>query len=225
MPQDSRAKERVPEVVAARALPGAAQEAEVYGALGSLLGMLEVIATDDVALSAAQLSRLRTALGLGQRLQQYVESLLTLAADDLEPRLRLSVRALRPLVEHALRGALRAFDPHEISLRWPTRADWGSERVRVDVSRFDRSLGALVGVLANNLRRAGSIDIEVEAREGRVLLTLHGEPCSDAGDAEPPASGLIERACQRLLVLHGGELSQVASGLGFVLTLPIAEAP
>ena len=206
---------------------GAAQEADVYGALGSLLGVLEVIATDEATpVSGAQLTRIRTALGIAQRLQQYVEALLTLAADDLPQRLRRACCSVRPMIEHAVRGGVRTTTGHQIALRWPADEHWGTERVQVDASRLDRALSALIGALAAGLGAGGVLSVEVRSDDEYVLLKVLGEPGPLAPRAPAPFdSGLLERACRRLLELQGGGFSLLGDALGFEVALPIAEEP
>lgn len=206
---------------------GAAQEADVYGALGSLLGVLEVIVTDEATpVSGPQLTRIRTALGIAQRLQQYVEALLTLAADDLPQRLRRARCSVRPMVEHAVRGGVRATTAHQIALRWPADGQWGAQRVHVDASRLDRALSALIGALAAVLGAGGVLSIELGGDEEYVVLKVRGEPGPAAPRTPAPFdSGLLERACRRLLELQGGGFSLAADALGFEIALPIAEEP
>lgn len=207
-------------------LSGATQEAEVYGALGALLGTLEVIATDDAALTSAQSKQLRSAIGFAQQLQQYVEALLTLSAEDLAPRLRRAECAVRPLIEHAVRGSLRGLEAHALTLRWPEHAGWGEERVCIDVSRVDRALGALVGALASTLGPAGALEVAVRCEDGCAILTIRGE--HDADDSMCPRRfecGLLERALRRLLELQNGALALDVSQPSFELKLPLVGAP
>lgn len=226
MPPNTTSK--VPALPAAlHELSGATQEAEVYGALGALLGTLEVIAMDDGALTSAQSKRLRTAIGFAQQLQQYVEALLTLSAEDLEPRLRRAQCAVRPLVEHAVRGSLRGLEGgHALTLRWPEHVGWGEERVCIDVSRVDRALGALVAALASSLGPAGALEVAIRCEDGCAILTIRGE--HDADDATCSSRfecGLLERALRRLLELQNGALALDASQPSFELKLPLVEVP
>jgi hypothetical protein len=225
MAQDPKAKATSPAKLSTS--QGALHEAEVYGALGALLGMLEVIATDDAApVSPAQLARLRAALSHGQRLEQYVEALLTLSAEDLGQRLRLKRCALRPLLEHSLRGALRTFEAQAVTLRWPPAEHGRAEHVLIDASRVDRALSALVATLASSLGRGGAIAVSIACSDGRAVLGLRGEPGPEA-PREPSAfdSGLLERACRRLLELHGRGFSLELQQASFELVMPLAEAP
>jgi hypothetical protein len=225
MAQDINAKADAP---SKRTLPkGAAQEAEVYGALGALLGVLEVIATDEATpISPAQLTRIRSAFGIAQRLQQYVEALLTLAADDLEQRLRRAHCRTRPLVEHALRGALRAFEAYDVELRWPEHASWGDQTVFIDSSRVDRALSALVAALASCLGKGGAIEVEVTTVDSCAVLYLRGERGSELPRGPSPfESGLLERAFRRLLELQGGAFAVDFEQLRFEVALPLADEP
>lgn len=204
---------------------GAAQEDEVYGLLGALLGTLEVVATDEThPVDKVQEDRLRSALALCGRLQTYIESLLTLSADDLERRLRRSHSPVRPLVEHAVRGAVRRFEAEDVSVRMPATPEWGEQRVFVDASRVDRALRALAESLADRVGAGGAIEVSVSRLDTHVVLALRGRARSDAGVRQPnPGVGLLERAARYLLELHGGGLSLDASRLGLEVRLPVSE--
>lgn len=220
MTQDIDAKELSARPRETAKLSAGAQENDVYEALGALLGMLEVIASDESALAPRQAEHVRTAIGCARRLEQYVDALLLLAAEDLPRRLKLGVSRLGPLLEHAARGAQRGLEANQVALRWPAREGWGNAYVRVDASRLDRTLAALIGALAKNARRASTLAVEVEARHDFVEVALRGE----AG-ARVFASGLLERACARLLELSGGRFALDPSVPGFALWLPRAETP
>lgn len=207
------------------ALSGAAQEDEVYGLLGALLGTLEVVATDEShPVGRVQEERLRSALGLCSRLQTYIESLLTLSADDLDRRLRRSHSSVRPLVEHAVRGAVRRFEAERVSVRMPATPEWGEQRVFVDASRVDRALRALAEALADRVGAGGAIEVSVSRLEGDVVLALRGRARAESGPRQAsPGTGLLERAARYLLELHGGRLSLDPARLGLEVRLPVSE--
>jgi hypothetical protein len=207
---------------AARTARQAPHDEEVYGTLGALLGMLEVIATDDQQpLSALQSQRMRGALQLGNALQAQLEALLMLADEQLGARLQRAQMALRPLLEHAVRGAVRGFEQANIALVMPSAAAWGSQRVQIDSSRVDRSLRALAEVLAQRVGEGGIIEVLLEQRERHVLLTLRGR-AGAGGDVR--RGELVVTGARRLFVLQGGGLEVDASGLNLAVLLP-TEAP
>jgi hypothetical protein len=221
MSDDAQGKLRT--VEATRRVKGAAQEDEVYGALGALLGVLEVLATDD-AVSETQLTRIRSAIGIGQRLQQLVEALLTLAADDLESRLRVRAAAVKPLVEHAVRGALRSVESQELTLVWPAAERWSHLRIAVDASRLDRALAAMVSALASTLGRGGALEVVVDEHAEGVRFALRGRHGTGARMvASPFESGLLEGAFRKLLASHGGSCALDLTSSTLTVTLPRAE--
>lgn len=202
-------------------------EEEVYGALGALMGTLEVVATDDVdPVPPLQSERLRSALGLCYALQQQIEALLILSASDLEERLRPGTVRIRPLVEHAVRGARRAFETIGATLTLPPGDDWGRESTRIDSSRVDRTIRALTELLVTGVGRGGSIQTEVHRRGALVELSLLG------ARAEPPLKTqalpgalLLSRAAARLFTLSGGAFSFDTERLAIHISLPLAEVP
>lgn len=209
---DSRAKS------SAEALKlAAANEEEVYATLGALLGTLEVIAADEFhPLDGVQIDRLRSAGRLGRRINHYLEAMLILASEDLGERLRRVRTPLRPLIEHALRGAIRSCEARAVQQRLPSAEAWGDGRVLVDASRIDRVLGALVEALAVQLGHGGVIEVSPQLANGKVLLALIGRRGSmpmatpqTLGFGEEISllnSSLLNRAWERLFALHGGDL-------------------
>jgi len=204
----------------------AQQEEEVYGTLGALMGTLEVVATDDVQpVSPLQAERLQSALRISQALQYQIEALLTLAADDLDTRLRRSHTRMRPLLEHAVRGAARTFENHGVELRMPTGSDWGHESVRIDLSRVDRLLRALTEMLVTGVGAGGQITVAVSRSGPEVVLTLQSElPARSNQPAQPVGAGLLARSAHRLFQLHGGSFSLDLPALSLRITLPQSEA-
>lgn len=203
--------------------PLGTQEDEVYGTLGALLGMLEVVATDDGhPLAGVQIERLRGALAMGAQLETQIDALLILALSDLGQRLRRSVCRLRALVEHALRGALRATELADVQLVWPRRDDWGEERVSIDVSRVDRMLRALAEGLARSVGRGGSIAVAVERADEHVVLGLVGRASGLEARALTLPS-LIDQAARRLFELHGGGLRLDGGRSAIEVVLPVME--
>jgi hypothetical protein len=204
--------------------PQAPHDDEVYGTLGALLGTLEVVATDDHhPLSAVQSERMRGALRLGTALQSQIEALLVLADQGLGGRLRRLHVALRPLVEHAVRGALRALQKDGVALVLPSAPDWGQQRVFIDSSRVDRTIRALTELLALRVGGGGVIEVSLENRSRQVSLTLRGRP--DGSNGKSPHGGLLLQGARRLFELHGGALESDAGGLTLTISLPAAEAP
>jgi signal transduction histidine kinase len=201
----------------------APHDEEVYGTLGSLLGTLEVIATDDHhPLPAVQAERMRGALRLANAMQAQVEALLMLADDELPARLKRFPSTVRPLVEHAVRGALRGFERANVALVMPSDAGWGTQRVSIDSSRVDRSMRALAEALAQRVGDGGIIEVQVVQRQSDVVLTLRGR--AGAG-CDKQRGGLVLTGARRLLALHGGALEVDASGLTITVQLPTVEAP
>ena len=201
--------------------PHEAEEAEVYGTLGSLLGVLEVIAMDD-ALDAKQRARVDAARSYGQRLQRYVEALVTLAADDLSVGLRAAPCALRPLLEHAVSGALRALAEKQLSVRWPARDELDGQRVHLDASRFDRVLSAVFAQFAARLEHGGVLEIGVVERDANACVSLRGKGFDPS--ASPSALLLLARALRRLLESFGGSMSVDPQQTSVTFSLPLAKA-
>jgi hypothetical protein len=216
----------------ARTRSSLAQEEEVYSMLGALLGTLEVVATDDVyPLAEPQVARVRSAVQLCHGLQHQLEALLTLAADDLPAGLRRTHSAVRPLVEHAVRGAVRGFAAQGVELQVPAGESWGSERVFIDSSRVDRMLKGLSETLAASVGKNGAVEVTIQpsVRHVAVVLTGHaGTALSTkqlAGQPTLATSALLIRGATRLFELHGGGLTVDASRLLLHVLLPRSEAP
>ena len=221
----SRAENTRASTESARA--SALAEDEVYSALGALMGTLEVIDSDDVyPLAPVQSERLRSALALCQDLQHQVEALLTLSSEDLAERLRRANTRVRPLVEHAVRGARHTFETQGVTLRMPVGDDWGRELVNIDSSRVDRTVRALSERLAAGVGRGGTLTVEVHTRGALVELTLLGARAQ--GSDKPaglPGALLLGRAATRLFELSGGAFSLDVERLAIHISLPVAEAP
>jgi hypothetical protein len=211
---DSKAKPSVEALKLA-----AASEEEVYATLGALLGTLEVIATDEFhPLDRVQVERLRSAGRLGRRINHFLEAMLILASEDLGDRLRRVRTPLRPLVEHALRGAIRSCAPYAVQQQLPRAEAWGDARVLVDASRIDRALGALVEALTVQVGQGGTIEVSAQLANGKAILQLAGRRGSAFVAHEQQALGfgeeislltsaLLNRAWGRLFRLHGGDLT------------------
>ncbi len=206
------------------ALRQAPHDDEVYGTLGALLGTLEVIASDDLhALSALQSERMHGALRLGNALQAQVEALLVLSDDELGARLKRAPLALRPLIEHAVRGALRGFERASVALVMPSGDDWGTQRVHIDSSRVDRCLRALAEVLAQRVGDGGVLEVLLDPQRGHhVMLTLRGRV---GAGSDTRRGDLVLAGARRLFEQHGGALDIDENGLTVSVLLPAAEAP
>jgi hypothetical protein len=205
----------------------AQQEEEVYGTLGALLGTLEVVAADDAhPISPVQAERVESALRISYSLQHQIEALLTLSADDLGARLRRGHARVRPLLEHAVRGAARTFASHGVELRMPSGSAWGSEAVYIDLSRIDRTLRALTETLVAGAGAGSSIEVSVKQSGAVVTITLRSELSPERGKQAPPVgAALLARSAERLFGLHGGTCTLDLQQLMLVLTLPASEGP
>jgi hypothetical protein len=209
----------------------ATQEDDVYGMLGALLGTLEVVATDDAyPLAPAQAERMRSALRLCHGLQHQIEALLTLASDQLGSSLRCTNASVRALVEHAVRGAVRAFAAQGVQLRVVPDEGW-EQRVFVDSSRVDRMLKALAEALAASVGQDGVIEASVRRVGRHVALALTGQRGSEPsrrvalGQATLATSQLLTRGAARLFELHGGGFTVDADQLNVHILLPTSEEP
>ena len=214
----------------------ASSEEGMYATLGALLGTLEVIAADEHhPLDKVQVERLRSAGRLGRRLHHYLEAALILTDDDLGERLRRVRTSLRPLVEHALRGASRSCEAYAVKQHVIDDDAWNDTKVVVDASRVDRTLGAVIEALAVQVGYGGTIVVSLLPHSGaQVVLSLHGQRATSLRVA-PPAVGFGEdvslfssamlcRAWTRLFALHGGELFVDSDGPSARVTLPTTEA-
>lgn len=214
----------------ARVRSSAAQEDDVYGLLGALLGTLEVVATDDVfPLATIQAERLRSAVRLCHGLQHQIEALLTLASDQLGESLKRTPVHVRALVEHAVRGAVRGFEADRVQLCLVPGDAW-EQRVLIDSSRVDRMLKAVTETLAASVGQEGILEASV-CRAGRhVALVLLGRPGAQPARAVPGQSTLanaqlLARGAARLFELHGGGLVVDAEQLRVQILLPASEEP
>lgn len=215
----------------ARVRSGAAQEDDVYGMLGALLGTLEVVVTDDAfPLAAIQAERVRSALRLCHGLQHQIEALLALAGEHLGSSLRCTDASVRALVEHAVRSAVRGFAVHGVQLRVLPDDSWEQQRVYIDSSRVDRMLKALAETLAASVGQDGVIEASIR-RVGRhialVLLGHRGTQPAHAllGQSTLASSQLLVRGATRLFEQHGGGLLVDAEQLRVQLLLPASEEP
>jgi hypothetical protein len=216
----------------ARVPSSAAQEDDVYGMLGALLGTLEVVATDDAfPLATIQAERLRSAVRLCHGLQHQIEALLTLASEHLGTNLRCNHVSVRALVEHAVRGAVRGFAAQGVQLRLVPDDGWERQRVFIDSSRVDRMLKALAETLAASVGQDGVLEASM-GRVGRhVRLALIGHPGSQPSQQVPlgqstlARSQLLTRGAARLFELHGGGLAVDAAQLHVHILLPASEEP
>lgn len=212
-----------------------ASEEGMYATLGALLGTLEVIAADEHhPLDKVQVERLRSAGRLGRRLHHYLEAALILTDDDLGERMRRVRTSLRPLVEHALRGAIRSCEAYAVKQQVVEADAWSEVKVVVDASRVDRALGALIEALAVQVGYGGTIVVSIHPSPEQVVLSLHGQRATSMRVAPPAlgfgedvslfSSSLLCRAWTRLFALHGGQLLVDSDGPSARVSLPMTEA-
>jgi hypothetical protein len=200
-----------------------AMEDEIYGLLGALLGMLEVLSIDVQApLNERQRRFVNDALRFGDALRARVEGLVTLFTDEDDPRFQRTPYGLRRLIDHAIRAASWAAAEKGITILLPQGESWEADLLLVDAARVDRAVRSITDTLVAALGKDGQVELRVEDRQDSVRLTLSARP---EGLVSLPAlslSAIMMSAWEHVFRLQHGSLSVDAAQLSVVMELPKA---
>jgi hypothetical protein len=184
-------------------------EDELYGVLGALLGMLEVLSLDATdPLLPRQRRFVDEALRFGDKLRARVEAMVVLLSDERDARHAPGDYALRRLIDHAVRGASWGASERGVALELPAPgAAWDEERLFIDPPRVDRALRGLTDALVAGVGERGRVELHVQVAGAQLGLELRGLP-GERAQAEPlQVSALLLSAWQRVFALQGGSLT------------------
>jgi hypothetical protein len=182
-------------------------EDEVFGMLGALLGMLEVLSLDvEEPLAPRQRRFLDEALRFGDKLRARVEAMAILLSDQRDQRFRPAEYPVRRLIDHAVRGAGWAATEKGVGLELPAGGGWEDALLQIDAARVDRALRGLTDALVTAVGQGGRVAVAVELEGPELCVTLRGYPgeAVQAGGLE--LSSLLMSAWQHVFALQGGSL-------------------
>ena len=210
----SRAQGRAANAATAEAAPARLagpfsreMEDEVFGVLGALLGMLEVLSLDvDEPLAPRQRRFLDEALRFGDSLRARVEAMAILLSDQRDQRFSPAEYPLRRLIDHAVRGAGWSAKEKAVALELPGAGAWEGEPLQIDAARVDRALRGLTDALVAAVGHGGRVEVAVEVDGPELCISLCGSPgaSAQAGKLEP--SALLVSAWEHVFALQGGSL-------------------
>jgi hypothetical protein len=198
-----------------------AMEDEVYSVLGALLGMLEVLSIDAQApLTERQRRFVNDALRFGDMLRARVEALVTLFADERDPRFGRAPYALRRLIDHSIRAASWAAAEKGVSIVLPAGERWEADLLLVDAARVDRALRAITDTLVAALGKDGQVVLRVEDGGDRVSLVLSAHADGALPAVSLSLSAILLSAWEHVFRLQGGSLRVDAGALSVFMELP-----
>lgn len=184
-------------------------EDEVYGLLGALLGMLEVLSIDTVdPLVPRQAKLIADALRHGDMLRTRVEGLITLLSDPHDARCQPVPYGLRRLLDHAVRGATWSASDKGVSIVLPESGAWEQVVVAIDPARTDRALRAITDTLVAALGAQDQVVVRVQVDAESARLELAG--VASAGRVRPALrelSALLCAAWEQLFAQQGGSFA------------------
>jgi hypothetical protein len=199
-------------------------EDEVYSLLGALLGMLEVLSIDaQTPLTERQRRFVNDALRFGDMLRARVEAMVTLFADESDPRFSRAPYALRRLIDHAVRAASWAAAEKGVSILLPSGEAWEADLLLVDAARVDRALRSITDTLVAALGKDGRVVLRVEDRTDSVHMTLVAHADEPTSRAALSLSTILVSAWEHVFRLQGGSLRVDASALSVFMELPKVE--
>jgi signal transduction histidine kinase len=199
-------------------------EDEIYGLLGALLGMLEVLSIDTAdPLAPRQRRFIADALRFGDMLRTRVEALVTLLADEHDPRFVPSEYPLRRLIDHAVRGATWSAADKGVSIVLPPADELEPVAVGIDVARVDRALRAITDTLVAALPEQSQLLVRVRLEERSVGVELAGVAAGPEKPSVLQLSNVLFAAWQRIFVLQGGSLQVDREQLSVRVELPRRE--
>jgi hypothetical protein len=199
-------------------------EDEVYGLLGALLGMLEVLSIDTVdPLVPRQHKLVADALHYGDMLRARVEGLITLFSDAHDARFKPVEYSLRRLLDHAVRGATWSAADKGVSIVLPDSGDWEQVMVGIDPARTDRALRAITDTLVGALAAQDRVLVRVQLSDDFVQVELSGVSDAAIKPALRELSAVLCAAWLRLFSMHGGGLSVQSETMTVQVRLPRRE--
>lgn len=182
-------------------------EDDVFAVLGALLGMLEVLSLDvQDPLGPRQRRFLDEALRFGDRLRARVEAMVSLLADQRDPRFAPAEYPLRRLMDHAVRGAGWTANESGVALELPAGGAWESELLQIDAARVDRALRGLTDALVAGVGRGGRVEVGVERDGPELAISLRGFPGADAPSRRLEIPSLLMSAWEHVFALQDGSL-------------------
>jgi signal transduction histidine kinase len=182
-------------------------EDEVFGLLGALLGMLEVLSLDvEDPLAPRQRRFLDEALRFGDRLRARVEAMVILLSDQRDQRFQRAAYPLRRLIDHAVRGAGWSATEKGVGLELPAGGGWEDALLQIDAARVDRSLRGLTDALVSGVGQGGRVAVAVELEGPELCVTLRGYPGEAAQAGALELSSLLVSAWEHVFALQGGSL-------------------
>jgi hypothetical protein len=200
-----------------------AMEDEIYSVLGALLGMLEVLSIDAQApLTERQRRFVNDALRFGDMLRARVEALVTLFADERDPRFQRAPYALRRLIDHSIRAASWAAAEKGVSIVLPAGEGWEADLLLVDAARVDRALRAITDTLVAALGKDGQVVLRVEDAGDRVSLVLSAHADGAVPAVSLSLSAILLSAWEHVFRRQGGSLRVDTGALSVFMELPKA---
>jgi hypothetical protein len=182
-------------------------EDDVFGVLGALLGMLEVLSLEgEDRLAPRQRRFLDEALRFGDRLRSRVEAMVILLANQHDARFVRGEYPLRRLIDHAVRGAGWAATEQGVTLALPAGGGWEAELLHIDAARVDRAVRGLTDALVAGVGRGGRVEVAVELETAELCIVLRGSPGEAAHAGGLELSSLLVSAWQHVFAVQGGSL-------------------
>lgn len=194
---------------------------DLRGPLNVILGMSEMLVEDLDAGGPRETARsdLQSIRASGHKLYEIVEALVDLARIEAGDAPVAPVPAeLGPILEEL------AMDLRSSGVRVKVALEGEPGPVPVDVKRFCRAAGGLLGALAE---RAGKTGLAVTVAQGSIAIRAGAEAeralglCDEGGARGEDARILLARAlCDRMEIAVNIEASPERGGVMVLLTLP-----
>jgi len=199
-------------------------EDEVYGVLGAMLGMLEVLSLEaEDPLAPRQRRFLDEALRFGDRLRTRVEAMVILLSDQSDQRFSPGEYPLRRLIDHAVRGAGWTATDKGVALELPAAGSWEEELLQIDAARVDRALRGLTDALVASVGRGGRVEVAVELAGPELGIVLRGVPGEPVRVGVLELSTLLASAWEHVFTLQGGGLEVDCAAFTARVRLPRRE--
>jgi hypothetical protein len=182
-------------------------EDDVFGVLGALLGMLEVLSLDaEQPLAPRQRRFVDEALRFGDGLRTRVEAMVILLSDQRDARFSAGEYPLRRLIDHAVRGAGWAAKEKGVALELPAAGAWEGELLQIDAPRVDRALRGLTDSMVASVGEGGRVAVALELDAQALCIVLRGFPGDPARAQGLELSALLVTAWEHVFALQGGSL-------------------
>lgn len=200
-------------------------EDDVFGVLGALLGMLEVLSLDvEDPLAPRQRRFVDEALRFGDRLRARVEAMVILLSDQRDQRFQPRQYPLRRLIDHAVRGAGWAATEKGVALALPAGGGWEDALLQIDAARVDRALRGLTDALVSAVSQGGRVAVAIEIDGSELCITLRGCPGEAAQAGGLELSSLLVSAWEHVFALQGGSLRLDRDAFAASVRLPRGES-